>query len=133
MHYDLIEELLGRPIFPNRPGEPAGLPRSIRNNLKMLLNARRGSLAHMPDYGLPDISIIYREFPDSIEMLRRAIADSINLYEPRLTGVEVDLTDRRDKIFQATYLVSAKIVGTKDGGNIAFRTRINADGKMEIL
>jgi type VI secretion system protein len=133
MHYDLIEGLLSRPVFPEEPGEPAGPARSIRNNMKGLLNTRRGSLGHMPDYGIPDISVIHKEFPDSIEMLRRAIIDAIRRFEPRLTDVEVRLIKREDGVFMATYLVSARIAGGRTEEKIAFKAEINSDGKMEIL
>jgi len=133
MYYDLIEGLLNRPIFPTPQGQSAGLTWSIRNNLKLLLNTRRGALPHIPDYGLPDISVIYKEFPDSLEMLRRAIANSIRRYEPRLTDVVVKLIDRENKVFRAMYMISAEIIDVKDDGNIVFNMQINADGQMEIL
>ena len=133
MYYDLIEGLLNRPIFPVANGQSVGLAWSIRNNLKLLLNTRRGVLPHIPDYGLPDISVIYKEFPDSLEMLRRAIADSIRRYETRLTNIEVKLIDRENKVFRAVYMISGDIVDTKDDGKIVFNMHINADGQMEIL
>lgn len=35
---------------------------SVMNNIERILNTRRGSVKHIPDYGLPDLSIIYSPF-----------------------------------------------------------------------
>ncbi|MGH7455136.1 MAG: type VI secretion system baseplate subunit TssE, partial [bacterium] len=45
---------------------------SIMDNLTRMFNSRRGSIAHLPDYGLPDITQVYRELPYSVEGLRKA-------------------------------------------------------------
>lgn len=62
---------------------------SIREHLTRLLNARRGSLMHLPDYGLPDIGEVYQGLPYSLLQLKRAIAILIERYEPRLKRVKI--------------------------------------------
>ena len=131
-HNDLLEGLLGRPIFPNTLGV-AGPVWSVRNNLKMLLNTRRGTLHHIFEYGLPDISTIYKDFPNSLENLRQAIANAIRKYEPRLSGVEVTFIDTEDKVFRAVYLVSAEIMIKNKQTPIEFKTQISSEGKIDIL
>lgn len=69
--------------------EPLDELSSIREHLTRLLNARRGSLAHMPEYGLPDIGEIYQELPYSLQQLKRVIALLIECYEPRLKNVQI--------------------------------------------
>jgi len=62
---------------------------SIREHLIRLLNARRGSLVHLPDYGLPDISEIYRGLPYSLQQLKNVIIYLIEHYESRLSNVSI--------------------------------------------
>ena len=64
--------------------------RSIVSHLGYLFNTRRGSLPHLPDYGLPDVAEVYRDMPDSVEPLRSAIKEVIERYEPRLRRVRVE-------------------------------------------
>ena len=63
---------------------------SITTHLKRLLNSRQGSLPHMPDYGLPEITEIYQGLPYSINDLIAAIKNAIKKYEPRLTNITVE-------------------------------------------
>ena len=63
---------------------------SIVGNLQRLLNTRQGSVPHLPDYGLPDLSTIHREAPDSFDALRKAIRAAVMAYEPRLAHVRVE-------------------------------------------
>lgn len=62
---------------------------SVQRHLGRLLNARRGSLAHLPDYGLPDLGAVYDNLPYSVEALARTVAGLIEAYEPRLSQVRV--------------------------------------------
>lgn len=63
---------------------------SIQTYLTQLLNARQGSIAHLPDYVLPDISEVYAELPYSQQTLIDAIHRVIAKYEPRLQKVQVN-------------------------------------------
>ena len=132
-YHDLLEALLGQPLFLNETGETDGTVWSIRNHLKVLFNSKQGTIAHLPDYGLPDVSVIYKDFPGSLDGMRKAIAHAISKYEPRLENVSVILVDREDQIFHATYLVSASLVKSSGEGDIKFHTRITSDGRMEIV
>ena len=60
---------------------------SVSAHLALLLNTRQGSLTHLPDYGLPDLTEVYRDLPDSIIVLSESIKKCINQYEPRLSQV----------------------------------------------
>src|SRR5262249_56033403 len=62
---------------------------SVLGNLRRLFNARRGSLAHLPEYGLPDLSDISPSSPEKIESLRVAIREAVERFEPRLQNVRV--------------------------------------------
>jgi type VI secretion system protein len=127
---DLFESLLGRPLCENTQNVP-GLAWSIRNHLKMLLNSRSGSVYFLPDYGLPDISEIYQNMPESLNRLARKIEKAIRKYEPRLKNVRVRLINKEEEDrFRATYLVESEI---NPEGQITFQTRLNANGEIEII
>jgi len=97
------------------------LLRSISSNLDRLFNTRSGTIQHLPDYGLPDITEIYRDIPDSVAKLQQAIRTTAEKYEPRLRRVRVhhqqtdpfdmrlifliagELPDRRKVQFQTTF------------------------------
>lgn len=64
---------------------------SVRDNIERILNSRRRSLAHLPDYGLDDLSEIYRHLPSSTHKLRNAIESTLLKYEPRLKAVEIQV------------------------------------------
>lgn len=64
---------------------------SVRDNIERILNSRRRSLAHLPDYGLDDLSEIYRHLPSSTHRLRDAIEATLLKYEPRLRAVEIEV------------------------------------------
>ncbi|WP_322049842.1 type VI secretion system baseplate subunit TssE [Paraburkholderia bannensis] len=64
---------------------------SVRDNIERILNSRRGSLAHLPDFGLDDLSEIYRHLPSSTHKLRNAIESTLLKYEPRLKRIEIEV------------------------------------------
>ena len=83
------------------------------------------------DYGLPDISEIYQNMPESLERLARKIEKAIRKYEPRLKNVRVRLINKEEEDrFRATYLVESEI---NPEGQITFQTRLNANGEIEII
>jgi type VI secretion system protein len=45
--------------------------KSIADHLWRMFNTRQGSLSHLPDYGLPDITEIYRKLPTSLKDLEQ--------------------------------------------------------------
>lgn len=67
---------------------------SVRDNIERILNSRRRSLAHLPDFGLDDLSEIYRHLPSSTHRLRHAIESTLLKYEPRLRAVEIEVHTR---------------------------------------
>ena len=75
---------------------------AVRRDLEWLLNTRR-IVTPAPDsleevthslyhYGLPDITSLSSDSPESRVWLVRRIEEAIELFEPRLTGVRVSLS-----------------------------------------
>jgi type VI secretion system protein len=92
---------------------------SILDNLNRLFNTRCRSIAHLPDYGLPDITQVYRDLPYSVEGLRQAIKDAVKKYEPRLRRVRVDHQKGDPYAMRITFILSAELL---KGQKVQFQT-----------
>lgn len=105
---------------------------SIKEHLASLFNTRRESLSHLPDYGLPDISEICDNMPESVGMLQRAIKGTIEKYEPRLTQVQVlrhEEAEENSTAFSVSFNVIAQVV---DGSNAYFRAHFSTLGPAQV-
>jgi len=103
--------------------------RSILGNLGRLFNTRRGTLAHVPEFGLPDLSDVSRAAPAEVESVRRAIRDSVERFEPRLRRVRVDRDVSDPSSPYLVFLLSAEI---ELFGKVQFQTTIRADDLVEV-
>jgi type VI secretion system protein len=102
---------------------------SIRAHLSRLLNARQGSLTHLPDYGLPDVAAIYQGLPYSIDDLISAIKTCIEKYEPRLHNVQIKPESNSAK----DCVLHLNISGiTSDNNPLQFATYFMTGGSAEI-
>src|SRR5476651_2548323 len=62
---------------------------SVLDNMQRILNCRAGTLAHLPDYGLPDMTKILQGMPWTAHQLMGTLSDVLLRYEPRLKRVDV--------------------------------------------
>ena len=92
---------------------------SVMDNLNRLFNSRRGSIAHLPEYGLPDLTEIYVDAPESFEVLRKAIREAVERYEPRLRRVRVDPPQVDRQAMHVVFLIAGELTG---GGPVQFET-----------
>ncbi|HID4048612.1 TPA: type VI secretion system baseplate subunit TssE, partial [Pluralibacter gergoviae] len=67
---------------------------SVLDNMQRILNARAGALAHLPDYGLPDMTKILQGMPGTAHQLMSILSDVLLKYEPRLKRVTVVMLDQ---------------------------------------
>lgn len=82
---------------------------SIISNLNYLFATRAGSLAHLPDYGLPDITEIYSDVPDSVLKLQVAIKKAAEKYEPRLRRIRVEHQRSDPFSMRLVFLISGEL------------------------
>ena len=61
---------------------------SIIENLKMILQTRKGSVQHLPDFGMPDFMITYYEDRDTAPFIKQT-QETILKYEPRINKVSI--------------------------------------------
>ncbi|EBG5616634.1 type VI secretion system baseplate subunit TssE [Salmonella enterica subsp. enterica] len=67
---------------------------SVLDNMQRILNTRAGSLKHLPDYGLPDMTKILQGMPGTAHQLISTLSDVLLKYEPRLKGVRVTMQEQ---------------------------------------
>lgn len=102
---------------------------SICSHLTRLLNARQGSLQHLPDYGLPDITEIYQGLPYSVNTLMQAIKNTIEKYEPRLRHVQVLQNPNAAKDYVLHLMIRGEI---NNGQRVEFDTYFLNEGAARI-
>lgn len=62
---------------------------SVLDNMQRILNCRAGTLSHLPDYGLPDMSEILQGLPGTAHSLLTTLSATLLKYEPRLKSLQV--------------------------------------------
>lgn len=103
--------------------------KSIADHLWRMFNTRQGAIPHMPDYGLPDISEIYRKLPGSLKELETIILNLTTKYEPRLERVRVRPIPTEPHEFRLAFELTAAVKG---GDRIAFQTSFTAQGETKV-
>lgn len=84
---------------------------SVMDNMQRIINCRAGTLAHLPDYGLPDLSLIHQGMAAGIHGLMRQIEETLLRYEPRLSQIQVELLPQ-PRPGHLNYLIHAQLPDT---------------------
>jgi type VI secretion system protein len=101
---------------------------SVRDNIQRILNSRRDSLAHLPDYGLGDLSKIYRHMPASAHTLQHEIESTLLKYEPRLKAIEIEAAEKQDDML-LSFTMTCHLHQT---GLVRFGTHFAPDGQARL-
>ena len=101
---------------------------SVQDNIQRILNSRRNGLAHLPDYGLDDLSEIYRHLPSSAHKLRHAIEATVLKYEPRVRAIEIDIRET-DPGMLLSFTMSCHL---QREGLVRFGTHFTAEGQTRL-
>ena len=99
---------------------------SVLDNLQRILNARAGSLAHLPDYGLPDMTLILQGMPGTVHQLKTTLATTLLKYEPRIQDINVVILEQTQP-GELRYAIEAEL---HDGGLVCFGTEFMPEGKV---
>jgi len=98
---------------------------SIKEYLSALLNTRRGSIAHLPDYGLPDSTEISMKDWESVIDFGKKIEETVRKYEPRLTQIRVRPLERDPESIadlRLGFLLEARVVNEEARFHAFFRS-----------
>jgi len=101
---------------------------SVQDNIQRILNSRRNGLAHLPDYGLDDLSEVYRHLPQSAHRLRQAIETTLLKYEPRLKSVDIAIKETEAGML-LSFTMSCHL---RQAGLVRFGTHFTPDGKTRL-
>lgn len=69
--------------------EPLSLALSLQTDLHRLLNTKKGSLKHIPDYGIPDLHTVYQTLPKGKIHFFNELKKTILKFEPRIKSVDI--------------------------------------------
>lgn len=109
-------------------GEGQTIKHSILEHLSLLLNTRQGSLAHMPDYGLPEYNV--RSFDSHAhQVFLMDIKALIEKFEPRIEalGIEKVQGDTTNGVLQVT--LNARLL---QGEGILVDALLLGDGSVKV-
>ncbi len=98
---------------------------SVMENLRRILNTRAGSLKHLPDFGLPDLTTIYRNLPASAHGLKKQMEATLLIYEPRISGIEIDVLPT-DPGMVIGYMMTCHL---RKHGLVRFGTHFEPEGR----
>jgi type VI secretion system protein len=105
---------------------------SIVEHLRVLLNSRRGGSPSCPEFGIPDFSDLVHQFPGAIQVLQRAIRDTIIAFEPRLKQVSVRHVASDDPLI-LRYEITAQAASARGGrGALHLTTQMSPGGKVNV-
>lgn len=99
---------------------------SVLDNMQRILNCRAGTLAHLPDYGLPDMTKILQGMPGSAHQLMGTLSDVLLKYEPRLRRLQVVLLEQRQP-GELRYAIDAELKGF---GLVRYGTEFMPEGRV---
>ena len=131
------------PAFPlasfevNEKGEhisqEALLRNSIMENIKLIMQSRRGGVPHLPSFGLPDFKRIYLEHGIEIPVRHRIcelIKETIKDFEPRIEDLEIVPTDFNVENLRLTVEIEVTLHG--GSGKEVFITEFSSEGLLRV-
>ncbi|WP_439211926.1 type VI secretion system baseplate subunit TssE [Duffyella gerundensis] len=101
---------------------------SVLDNMQRILNCRAGTLAHLHNYGLPDMTKILQGMPGTAHQLITTLSDVLLQYEPRLNSIRVDML-RQVIPGELRYAIDAELKGI---GLVRYGTEFMPEGKVLI-
>ncbi|MEG1213300.1 MAG: type VI secretion system baseplate subunit TssE [Leclercia sp.] len=99
---------------------------SVLDNMQRILNCRAGALAHLPDYGLPDMTKILQGMPGTAHQLMSTLANVLLKYEPRLKTIAVVLLEQTMP-GELRYAIDAELKGL---GLVRYGTEFMPEGRV---
>jgi type VI secretion system lysozyme-related protein len=99
---------------------------SVLDNMQRILNCRAGALAHLPDYGLPDMTKILQGMPGTAHELMVTLSVVLLKYEPRLKKITVVLLEQNIP-GELRYAIDAELRGV---GLVRYGTEFIPEGRV---
>lgn len=126
--YEMLTLNFGGELDLQRVNERDQVILSVLDNMQRILNSRAGTLAHLPDYGLPDMSQILQGMPGSAHGLLSLLSATLLKYEPRLESLSITLLPQT-RSGHLEYTLEAHL---KELGLVRFGTEFAPEGKVLV-
>lgn len=101
---------------------------SVLDNMQRVLNCLAGTLAHLPDYGLPDMTRVLQGMPGTTHELMGILSSVLLKYEPRLKRIDVVLLEQAIP-GELRYAIDAELKGI---GLVRYGTEFMPEGRVLI-
>lgn len=124
--YDMLYGNVAGGLDLNHVSEENQLILSVLDNMQRILNCRAGTLAHLPDYGLPDMTKILQGMPGTAHQLIATLSGVLLKYEPRLKSLNVTLLEQTQP-GELRYAIDAELKGL---GLVRYGTEFMPEGRV---
>lgn len=124
--YDMLYGNVAGGLELNHVSEENQLILSVLDNMQRILNFRAGTLAHLPDYGLPDMTKILQGMPGTAHQLIASLSGVLLKYEPRLKSLTVTLLEQTQP-GELRYAIDAELKGL---GLVRYGTEFMPEGRV---
>jgi type VI secretion system protein ImpF len=124
------DRFLHRELRPMRTLDRRGVKESVRRELEQLFNTRcpipahrlAGRLRSVIDYGIPDFSTFSARNQDDWPRLAAILRDAIEVYEPRLAQVQVEVKPLKGEDFILVAHIEAVLITENVPEPVSFTT-----------
>ena len=126
--YEMLSGNFSGGLSLNRVSEQNQVILSVLDNMQRILNCRAGTLAHLPDYGLPDMTKILQGMPGTAHQLITTLSAVLLKYEPRLSRINVVMQEQIQP-GELRYAIDAELKGV---GLVRYGTEFMPEGRVLI-
>ncbi|EMH0546625.1 type VI secretion system baseplate subunit TssE [Enterobacter hormaechei] len=126
--YEMLSGNFSGGLSFNQVSEQNQVILSVLDNMQRILNCRAGTLAHLPDYGLPDMTKILQGMPGTAHQLITTLSAVLLKYEPRLNRINVVMQEQI-QTGELRYAIDAELKGV---GLVRYGTEFMPEGRVLI-
>ena len=126
--YEMLSGNFSGGLSLNQVSEQNQVILSVLDNMQRILNCRAGTLAHLPDYGLPDMTKILQGMPGTAHQLITTLSAVLLKYEPRLSRINVVMQEQMQP-GELRYAIDAELKGV---GLVRYGTEFMHEGRVLI-
>ncbi|MDI3365882.1 type VI secretion system baseplate subunit TssE [Pantoea sp. V108_6] len=124
--YELLAGNFSGGLSLNQVSEENQVILSVLDNMQRILNCRAGTLAHLPDYGLPDMTKILQGIPGTAHEMMGTLSAVLLKYEPRLKKITVVMLEQKVP-GELRYAIDAELKGI---GLVRYGTEFMPEGRV---
>ena len=126
--YEMLSGNFSGGLSLNQVSEQNQVILSVLDNMQRILNCRAGTLAHLPDYGMPDMTKILQGMPGTAHQLITTLSAVLLKYEPRLNRINVVMQEQI-QAGELRYAIDAELKGV---GLVRYGTEFMPEGRVLI-